>query len=131
MGGLKRAKLDGQWMDLKDIAQQGLVWAINGTVAHTLNMPPLVDVVRGTSVKFVIENRTAFPHPMHLHGHHMKLLSVDGQPVSRPRWVDSPLIMPRQRVEFAFVADNPGKWLFHCHALEHHSAGLGALVNVS
>lgn len=131
MGGLKRAKLDGQWMDLRDIAQQGFVWAINNTVAHTLHMPPLIDVVRGTSVKLHIENRTAFPHPMHLHGHHMKLLTVDGQPVSKTRWVDSPLIMPSQRVELAFVADNPGRWLFHCHALEHHAAGLGALVNVS
>ena len=131
MGGLNRAKLDGQWMDLRDIARQGLVWAINDTVAHKIDMPPLIDVARGTSIKIIIENRTAFPHPMHLHGHHMLLLSIDGKPLSTPRWVDSPLILPNQRVELAFVADNPGKWLFHCHALEHHAAGLGALVNVT
>jgi len=29
------------------------------------------------------------------------------------------------------VADNPGEWLFHCHALEHHAAGLGALVRIT
>lgn len=129
MGGLRRAKYNGQWMGLREIAQQGLVWALNDTVAHTLDMPPLIDVAIGTSVKLVIRNQTAFPHPMHLHGHHMKLLSIDGQTIS-PQWVDSPLIMPDQTVELAFVADNPGKWLFHCHALEHHAAGLGALVKV-
>lgn len=131
MGGLQRAQLDGQWIGLREIAQQGYMWALNGTVAHKLDMPPLLDVKRGTSVKLSIENRTSFPHPMHLHGHHMKLLSIDGQSLSGSRWVDSPLIMPRQKVELAFVADNPGRWLFHCHALEHHAAGLGALVNVS
>lgn len=93
-------------------------------------MPPLIDVQQGTTVKLQIENRTAFPHPMHLHGHHMKLLSIDDQPFTGTRWVDSPLVMPEQRIELAFVADNPGNWLFHCHALEHHAAGLGALVRV-
>ncbi|MFK7995389.1 MAG: multicopper oxidase family protein [Granulosicoccus sp.] len=131
MGGLRRAKLEGQWMALRDIAKQGYVWALNDTVANKLDMPPLIDVPRGTSVKIQFENRTAFPHPMHLHGHHMKLLSINDQPLADTRWVDSPLLMPRQRMELAFVADNPGNWLLHCHALEHHAAGLGALVRVS
>ncbi len=131
MGGLRRAKLDGQWMGLREIAQQGYVWAINDTVGNKLDMPPLIDVKAGTTVKITLENQTAFPHPMHLHGHHMKLLSIDGVPVVDPRWVDSPLLMPQQRMELAFVADNPGNWLFHCHALEHHAAGLGALVRVA
>jgi len=33
-------------------------------------------------------------------------------------------------VEVAFVADNPGRWLFHCHVLEHHMAGMGAIAVV-
>jgi len=131
MGGLKRAKLDGQWMGLRDIAQQGFLWAINDTVANKLDMPPLLDVKRGTSIRLTLSNRTAFPHPMHLHGHHMKLLSINGSKLSEPHWVDSPLLLPNQEMELAFVADNPGDWLFHCHALEHHVAGLGALVRVS
>ena len=28
------------------------------------------------------------------------------------------------------VADNPGKWLFHCHMLEHHMAGMGTWISV-
>lgn len=131
MGGLRRAMLDGQWMPLGDIAQQGYMWAINDKVGNRLDMTPLIDVKVGTTVKMTMDNQSAFPHPMHLHGHHMKLLSIDGEPIDSTRWVDSPLLMPRQRMEFAFVADNPGKWLFHCHVLEHHAAGLGALVNIT
>lgn len=131
MGGLQRAKLNGEWMSLRDIAQQGYVWAINDDVGNKLDLPPIIDTPRGSSIRLTLQNNTAFPHPMHLHGHHMKLLSVDGQALTDPYWVDSPLLMPRQSMELAFVADNPGKWLFHCHVLEHHAAGLGALVNVS
>jgi len=94
-------------------------------------MPPLLDLKVGQSVRLGLENRTAFPHPMHLHGHHMKLLSTNNRAVDPPYWVDSPLLMPNATMELAFVADNPGDWLFHCHALEHHAAGLGALVRVS
>lgn len=131
MGGLRRAKLDGEWVGLRDIAQQGYVWALNDVVGNKLDMPPLIDTKKGTSIRLTISNETAFPHPMHLHGHHLKQLSIDGQPLPYSRWLDSPLIMPKQSMEFAFVADNPGKWLFHCHALEHHAAGLGALVNIT
>lgn len=130
MGGLRRANLDGQWMELREIAERGYVWALNNVVGNKLDMPPLIDVKQGTSVRLHIENRTAFPHPMHLHGHHMKLLSKNGEVLSHARWVDSPLLLPEERIELAFVADNLGDWLFHCHALEHHAAGLGALVRV-
>ena len=131
MGGLRRAQMDGEWMSLRDIAQQGYVWAINDVVGNKLDMPPLIDTAAGTSIRLKIRNETAFPHPMHLHGHHMKLLAIDEQPLASPYWVDSPLVMPGTTVDLAFVADNPGRWLFHCHALEHHAAGLGALVNIS
>ncbi|MBX2836580.1 MAG: multicopper oxidase family protein [Gammaproteobacteria bacterium] len=131
MGGLQRAKLDGEWMSLREIAQQGYIWSINDVVGNKLEMQPLIDAKKGESIRLTIENKTRFPHPMHLHGHHMKLLSIDHSPLKEPRWVDSPLVMPNQVVELAFVADNPGRWLFHCHALEHHAAGLGTLVQVS
>jgi len=131
MGGLRRARFNGQWMGLREISQQGYVWAINDTVANKLTMPPLITVQRGSSVRLTLDNQSAFPHPMHLHGHHMKILSINGNALSETRWVDSPLLQPKERMELAFVADNPGDWLFHCHALEHHAAGLGALVRIT
>ena len=131
MGGLERAMMDGKWMNLRDIARRGFVWALNNIVGNELDMPPLIDVPVGTHINLNIDNRTAFPHPMHLHGHHIKLLSINDRPLPQPHWVDSPLVMPQQKMQFAFVADNPGKWLFHCHILEHHAAGMGSIVRVS
>jgi FtsP/CotA-like multicopper oxidase with cupredoxin domain len=33
--------------------------------------------------------------------------------------------------EIAFVADNPGKWLFHCHMLSHAASGMMTWIDVS
>ena len=31
----------------------------------------------------------------------------------------------------AFVADNPGSWLFHCHILGHARAGMMSVIRVT
>jgi FtsP/CotA-like multicopper oxidase with cupredoxin domain len=44
---------------------------------------------------------------------------------------DTYLMQPNERAELQFVADNPGLWLFHCHMLEHHTAGMGGVIAIS
>jgi FtsP/CotA-like multicopper oxidase with cupredoxin domain len=46
-------------------------------------------------------------------------------------WLDTVLLAPDETVEIAFVADNPGDWLFHCHVLEHMQAGMAAVFRVA
>jgi FtsP/CotA-like multicopper oxidase with cupredoxin domain len=110
-------------------------WTINGQAhlqhsrehaAHAAEFR----VPRGRSVRLVLDNRTAWWHPMHLHGHHFRVLSRNGTPLAERPWRDTVLLAPRDRVEIAFVADNPGWWLIHCHVLEHHAGGLGTLFEV-
>jgi FtsP/CotA-like multicopper oxidase with cupredoxin domain len=38
---------------------------------------------------------------------------------------------PREEIEIAFVGDNPGDWMLHCHVLEHHVGGIGGVFRVS
>lgn len=78
-----------------------------------------------------IVNDTRWPHAIHLHGHHFKVLSRNGAPVAREEWRDTVLTAPGERVEIAFVADNPGKWMLHCHMLEHHEAGMMSWFEIS
>ncbi len=87
-------------------------------------------VPTGGSVRLSFENNTAWWHPMHLHGHHFRVLSRNGQALPERPWRDTVLLAPRDRVEVAFVADNPGHWLIHCHVLEHHAGGLGTQFEV-
>jgi len=130
MGGLRVAVLDGERRGMRERAAAGRFWALNELVAIGYDTPPLLEVARGRTVRLRLRNDTAFVHPMHLHGHHVKLLSVDDRPPARAVWHDSLPVAPDQAVEVAFVADNPCRWLFHCHVLEHHMAGMGTIVTV-
>jgi FtsP/CotA-like multicopper oxidase with cupredoxin domain len=46
-------------------------------------------------------------------------------------WGDTVLLDPDSRAEIAFVADNPGDWMLHCHVLEHQATGMMAVVRVA
>ena len=42
----------------------------------------------------------------------------------------TPSQAPKDIVECAFVADNPGVWMFHCHVIDHMETGLMAAIEV-
>ncbi|NND18897.1 MAG: multicopper oxidase domain-containing protein, partial [Silicimonas sp.] len=44
---------------------------------------------------------------------------------------DATLVEPRETREIAFVADNPGDWLVHCHMLEHADGGMMTWIRVT
>jgi len=126
MGGMAGAQMGGQFRSMRDLAQAGKLWAINGTVPEdVLTAPPLLRLRAGTSHLIELVNRTAFDHPIHLHGHSFRVLGGEHPPLR-----DTVLLRPEQTVEIALVADNPGSWMFHCHVLEHMDAGMMAVVEV-
>ena len=62
---------------------------------------------------------------MHLHGHHAIVLSRNGkQATGSPWWFDSLDVQNGETFEIAFVADNPGIWMDHCHNLKHAAQGM-------
>ncbi|MFP3381667.1 multicopper oxidase domain-containing protein, partial [Bacillus sp. SIMBA_069] len=78
--------------------------------------PPL-QVKKGDLVKVKLVNKSPKDlHPMHLHGHFFQVLSKNGQPVSgSPLVKDTLNLLPGEEFVVAFIADNPGEWMFHCH----------------
>jgi len=106
------------------------IWTINGVSATEHTHEPLLFVKRGRSYVFVLQNNTAFHHPIHLHGHSFRVMSRNGVPTRLMEWRDTVLTAPKERVEIAFVADNPGDWMIHCHVLEHQAAGMMATMRV-
>ncbi|MFN2469515.1 MAG: multicopper oxidase family protein [Gaiellaceae bacterium] len=100
----------------------GRQWTINGKVFPAM---PVFFVRRGDLVKVTITNDSGAVHPMHLHGHHMLVLSRNGVPSSgSPWWSDTLNVKDGERYEVAFRADNPGLWMNHCHNLAHAAQGL-------
>ncbi|MGR3746384.1 MAG: multicopper oxidase family protein [Pseudooceanicola nanhaiensis] len=109
----------------------GGIWFINGVAAEGHILDPMLTLKRDASHVVAMTNATAFHHPIHLHGHSFRVLSRDGAPTVHREWQDTVLMAPRERVEIAFVADNPGDWMFHCHILEHQAAGMMGVIRVA
>ena len=100
----------------------GLFWSING---HLWPHVPMFVVRGGDVVRMRISNSSGDVHPMHLHGHHAVVLARDGvQATGSPWWFDSLDVEDGDTFDVAFVADNPGIWMDHCHNLPHASQGL-------
>jgi len=112
----------------------GASWAINGTSmtgdGHA-GMPPLLTLQRGRSIVLTMRNETAWWHPMHLHGFSFRVLSRNGAPVPHRQWADTVLVPPKETVETAFVADNPGDWMLHCHVTDHQVSGMMTVLRVA
>ncbi len=100
----------------------GLWWTING---HQFPNVPMFMVTEGDVVRMTIKNSSGDVHPMHLHGHHVVVLSRNGVTATgSPWWTDSLNVEDKETYEVAFVADNPGIWMDHCHNLPHAAEGL-------
>lgn len=132
MGGSTGAGASGGMMgNMMNMMRGDGIWFINGKAATGHVMDPLLTLPRGRTCVLAMTNATAWHHPIHLHGHSFRVLSRNGQPTARREWQDTVLMAPRETVEIAFVADNPGDWIFHCHILEHQAAGMTGVIRVS
>ncbi|HWI31472.1 MAG TPA: multicopper oxidase family protein, partial [Microbacterium sp.] len=78
----------------------------------------------GDTVRLRFVNRSFETHPMHPHGHTVKVLSIDGRVPAEPLWLDTFDVGPGEVWEVALYADNPGIWMDHCHNLEHAALGM-------
>ena len=101
-------------------------WAFN----DRSGMPeaPWYRFSRGETARITLRNDTAFPHGIHLHGHHFHEIRDDG---ALGHYRDTTLVDPRQSRDILCVFDNPGKWLLHCHTLAHQASGMKTWVEVA
>jgi FtsP/CotA-like multicopper oxidase with cupredoxin domain len=102
----------------------GMFWTVNGRMYPDV---PMYVVTEGDVVRMSIANTRADDHPMHLHGHHAVVLARNGVAATGSSWwTDSLQVGQGDTYEIAFLADNPGIWMDHCHDLPHAADGLVA-----
>jgi len=126
MGRMGPMRHKGRELTRDDIRATGQVWAFNGIA--NLDEEPMFAAARGETILLETVNNTAWPHAIHLHGHHFRTVGADG---ALGPWRDTFLIGSAETVKVAFQADNPGKWLLHCHMLEHAAAGMTTWISVT
>jgi FtsP/CotA-like multicopper oxidase with cupredoxin domain len=122
MRGMDAATYRGERMGFRDLAAQGMVWAFNG-VANGMEAP-MFQASLGRTVHMTLINRSAFPHAIHLHGHHFIVLTRNAVADPYREIRDTVLVGGDESAEIAFVADNPGRWMIHCHMLAHQKSGM-------
>jgi FtsP/CotA-like multicopper oxidase with cupredoxin domain len=130
MGGMMMRER-GMGTNMMEMMQSGKIWFINGQ-AHLGHVhEPMLTLQRGRSYVLALNNETMWWHPMHLHGHAFRVINRNGRTTRYREWQDTVLMAPREKVEVAFVADNPGDWMFHCHILEHQESGMMGVIRVA
>ncbi|MBO0345335.1 multicopper oxidase family protein [Roseibium sp. CAU 1637] len=121
MGGMRALMEAGK--DPRAMMQNGQFWAFNGEPG-SMEREPLFRAKQGESIQLDIANDTAFTHAIHLHGHHFQVLSLNGEAQDPQDWRDTVTLHRKDTASVAFQADNPGKWLLHCHMLGHAVSGM-------
>jgi FtsP/CotA-like multicopper oxidase with cupredoxin domain len=78
-----------------------------------------------------VVNSTPMDHPFHLHGFFFQVLAVDGTPPAWRSWEDVVNLPPWSTTRIVWRPDDrPGRWMYHCHILGHHAAGMMAHFDV-
>ena len=133
---------DGHWLDwnapalpeVKTATQQvdmvfagrntptgGLEWTINDA---TWEDDQDILVSRDTPTEIRLENVDGQEHPFHLHGDFFQVLEVNGEPADDPGLMDTVLLGGGQELLLYTEFENPGRWMTHCHILEHAELGM-------
>ena len=108
-----------------------VLWAaVNNQLVYENADPdaPFAAIERGETVRSTFVNDTAFPHGIHLHGHHFYELAADE---SLGDLRDTTLVAAGESRDVLCVFDNPGRWLIHCHMLSHAIGGMRTWVEVT
>lgn len=115
-------RLDRQRPDrVQDVVLEGgmgsFTWRINGR-SYEDTRPLRIRL--GERLRLRVVNRSMMAHPLHLHGHTAQVVRPDGSGARK----DTVLVPPMGRVDLDVDADNPGRWMVHCHNAYHAASGM-------
>ena len=106
--------------------KRGIDFHVNNEMHH-LDAPVMVDELQ----VWEVSNTSLMDHPYHLHGFYLQVLEEDGIAPEYKAWKDTYNLKPKSKIKIAWLPDNrPGLWMYHCHILEHHAAGMMAHFEV-
>jgi bilirubin oxidase len=85
----------------------------------------------GATEIWEVENLVGMDHPFHLHGFQFQVIDRNGVPEPFRSWKDV-VNVPKHEVVRLIVRydDYPGKWMFHCHILDHEDHGMMGVLQV-
>lgn len=102
---------------------------INGRMMDMNRVDEVAEL--GATEIWEVENLVGMDHSFHLHGFQFQVLDRDGAPVGQRKWKDVVNVPKRSTLRFIVRFDRyPGKWMYHCHILDHEDAGMMGVLEV-
>lgn len=81
--------------------------------------------------EWTVQSLDSFPHPFHIHVNDSWVVKINGEVLAKPFWADTVTIPPGGSITFRMrFEDFKGKFVWHCHALDHEDMGMMQLVEV-
>ena len=85
----------------------------------------------GATEIWKVENVVGMDHPFHMHGFQFQVIERNGQPEPFRSWKDVVNVRRQETVKLVVRFDDfPGKWMFHCHILNHEDKGMMGILEV-
>jgi hypothetical protein len=100
------------------------MWTFNSRVFPGIDPLP---VRLGDRVRVRMGNLSMTNHPIHFHGHDLRVTCTDGGWIPESaQWPEATVDVPVGSIRaFDVVADNPGDWPLHCHKTHHAMNAMG------
>ncbi len=115
-------------LDARRGGEYGIQWTINGV---PWGEHEATELHHGAWTRVRFQNDSARLHPMHLHGQFFKVIARDGVATDEPFFRDTVLLHRRETIDVGMVPLDWGRWLMHCHILEHAESGMMTEIDVS
>jgi FtsP/CotA-like multicopper oxidase with cupredoxin domain len=91
-----------------------------------------VPVQLGAVEEWTLRNESNEQHPFHIHVNDFEVISIGGEPYEAHGLQDTVALLPGKDVVMRIrFTDFPGRFVFHCHILNHEDNGMMAVVNVT
>lgn len=122
-----------EWLDTTQVATTRTIAMTQGFLNGRVMDLARVDEqsALGATEIWRLENLVGMDHPFHLHGFQFQVLDRNGVPVDQPRWEDTVNVPRHETVRFVVrFTDFAGKWMFHCHILDHEENGMMGILEV-
>ena len=120
-------------IDQRVIAARRTIVFAQGMINNKLMDMTRVDLRArlNTTEVWQIENVVGMDHPFHLHGFQFQVLDRSGVPEPYLSWKDSVNVPKHSKLRIVVRFENfPGKWMYHCHILDHEDMGMMGILEV-
>ncbi|MFZ5894732.1 MAG: multicopper oxidase family protein [Myxococcota bacterium] len=84
-----------------------------------------------TTVIWEVRNDSEMDHPFHVHGMFFQVLDINGVPPAHQGNKDTLNIPQKSTARLAIRYGESGRWVFHCHILEHAERGMMGELELS